>query len=55
MTVHAEELESPPPPAPAPQPQVAPEEIHATMGAVAISPQFEINPPPPPTHNGDDQ
>jgi hypothetical protein len=37
MTVHAEALENAPPPAPEPPPQVAPdEEVHATMGAVAI-------------------
>jgi hypothetical protein len=41
MTVHAEALEPPPPPAPEPQPQVLPEEVHATMGAVAITPDIQ--------------
>lgn len=39
VRVQAEELEAPPPPVPDPEPQVdEPEVIHATMGAVAISP-----------------
>jgi hypothetical protein len=42
MSVHAEAVESPPPPAPDPEPQAAPEEIHATMGAVAISPEIQL-------------
>ena len=42
MTVHAEALELAPPP-PAPEPQLLPpEEIHATMGAVAITPEIQL-------------
>jgi hypothetical protein len=42
MTVQAEALELAPPPPP-PEPQVLPsEEIHATMGAVAITPESQF-------------
>jgi len=52
MSVHAEELEAPPPPPreDPPVPQVDPE-IHATMGAVAISPEIEF--PSDPAPQGD--
>jgi hypothetical protein len=44
MTVHAEALDDSPPPAPPPVPQIEEPEIHATMGAVAISPQLVQQP-----------
>jgi hypothetical protein len=41
VSVHGHDVDDPPPPQPEPPPQVEPIEIHATMGAVAISPEFE--------------
>ena len=42
MSVHAEALDdSPPPEPPAPPELMPPEEIHPTMGAVAITPELE--------------